>query len=276
MKFSVLIAVYKKENPSNFDVALDSLVNQTLMPNEIVLVKDGPLTVELEAVLNKYLSSFPDLFHIVPLPQNQGLGNALKIGLAQCQFDYVARMDSDDICIENRFKMQIDFLKQHPEIDVLGTGVEEFNHQPGDLKTFRILPSGGQALRRYAKFRSPVNHPSIIFKKSKVLESGGYTSDILLFEDFTLFVRMLKHGAIFYNMPEVLLHFRIGDGIETIKRRSGLHYAKKELQFLKFAKRIGHLNLPETLFYLFTKIPLRVLPPKLVLFIYNFFLRQKM
>jgi len=274
MKFSVLISVYFKENPVYFKESLLSLVNQSLMPNEIVLVKDGPLTEDLEKVINYFITKYPELFVVIPIEKNSGLGNALRVGTLNCRFDWIARMDTDDICTPDRFEKQIAFLKNNPHIDILGSALEEFNDKPGDLKSFRILPKEGKSLLRYSKLRSPVNHPTIIFKKETVLKSGGYRADFLLFEDYALFIKMLHDKAYFYNLPVVLLHFRIGDGLATIKRRSGWHYVKKELKFIQYGKDIGFFSRMEQLAIILIKIPLRLLPPKVILFIYSRIFRQ--
>lgn len=273
-KFSVLISVYYKENPLYFREALVSLMNQTVMPNEIVLIKDGPLTESLDTVLNEFVANYTGLFKIIALPINKGLGNALSIGLLACSNEFVARMDTDDICFFNRFEKQLNFLKNNPAIDLVGSNVEEFNNFPGDLKRFRKMPEKDKELLRYAKYRSPVNHPSIMFRKQKVLEAGNYNSDILMMEDFSLFIRMLNKGCVFYNIQEVLLNFRVGLGLEVIKRRSGLLYFNNEWKFAKLALKIGHLNFLEWLFYIVFKLPLRLMPPKIIEFVYNTFLRQ--
>ncbi len=268
------MSVYFKENPRYFRQSLDSIFKQTLLPNEIVLIKDGPLPIELEAVITEYINNYPEIFKIIPLIENKGLGNALAIGVVQCSYEIIARMDTDDICVSNRFEKQIKFLNSNPDIALVGSNVEEFNSIPGDLKRYRKMPEQGVALKKYSRFRNPVNHPSVMFRKNKVLEAGNYNGDILLFEDFSLFIRMLSKGGNFYNIQECLLYFRSGVGIEVIKRRSGLFYIKNEWKFSKLALKIGSLNIFEWFFYITTKLPLRLLPPKVILYIYNQFLRQ--
>lgn len=272
--FSVLISIYSKENPIFFKQSLDSLMGQTKIPNEIVLIKDGPLTKELDEVIIKFITNYPNLFKIITLPENKGLGNALSIGVLECSNELIARMDTDDICVLNRFEKQIEFFNTNPSIDLVGTNVEEFNKIPGDLNRFRKMPEKAEALRSYSRFRNPVNHPTVMFRKSKVLEAGNYNGEILLFEDFSLFIRMLQKGACFYNLQENLLHFRTGLGIDVIKRRSGLFYVENEWKFALLSLRIGNLNFFEWLFYICTKLPLRLLPPKVILFVYNQFLRH--
>ncbi|TRX13397.1 glycosyltransferase [Flavobacterium gawalongense] len=273
-KFSVLMSIYFRESPVNFRQSLESIVNQTLVPNEIVLIKDGLLTESLEEVLNEYILNFPNLFKIISLPVNKGLGNALSIGVKECSYELVARMDTDDICVLNRFEKQVEFFNNNPNIDLVGTNVEEFNVEPGDLKRFRKMPESGEPLLKYSKFRNPVNHPTVMFRIAKVLEAGNYNGEILLFEDFSLFIRMLQKGASFHNIQENLLHFRTGLGIDVIKRRSGLFYVKNEWKFALLSLKIGNLNFFEWLFYVSTKLPLRLLPSKVILFVYNQFLRH--
>lgn len=272
--FSVLISIYCKENPVYFEKSLASLVHQTLVPDEIVLIKDGPLTEDLEKVLKEYVLHYPNLFKIIALPVNKGLGNALSIGILECSSELIARMDTDDICVLNRFEKQINFIDNNPGIDLVGSNVEEFNNHPGDLQRFRKMPEQGNELLKYSKYRSPVNHPSIMFRRQKVIDAGNYTSDILMMEDFSLFVRMLNMGCVFYNIQEVLLNFRVGVDLEVIKRRSGLIYFKNEWKFAKLALKIGHLNFYEWLFYIIFKLPLRLMPPQVIQFVYNTFLRH--
>lgn len=274
MKFSVLMSVYSKESPNFFRQALESLVNQTKVPNEIVLVKDGLLTKDLDDLILEYVLNYPNLIKIVSLRENKGLGNALSVGLLECSNELVARMDTDDICVQNRFEKQIDFLSANLDVDVVGSNVEEFNEVPGDLRRYRKMPEKGEQLLKYSKFRNPLNHPTVVYRKAKVLEAGNYNGGILLFEDYSLFIRMIKNGSNFYNIQESLLNFRSGSGIEVIRRRSGFFYVKNEWKFSILALRIRHLNFVEWLFYVLTKLPLRLLPPRVILYVYNSFLRN--
>lgn len=275
MSFSVLISVYFKENATHFDMALNSLFIQTLLPNEIILIKDGPLNKELESVIKKYLGLYPTIMNVITLKENKGLGYALKIGVAQCKFEIIARMDTDDIARPQRFEKQIEFLQEHPEIDIVGSNLEEFNKVPGDLNRFKINIETHKELIARIKLRSPFNHPTVMMRKAALLKAGSYNDNLLLFEDYSLFLRMWLTGAKFYNIQEVLLDFRIGSGIGTIKRRSGIHYIEKEKQFLKYAEEIGAFNKMEILRYKLLKFPIRIMPPRVVLFIYNTFLRQQ-
>jgi glycosyltransferase involved in cell wall biosynthesis len=272
--FSVLISVYYKENPVFFREALDSVLNQSVIPNEIVLIKDGLLGESLENIIKEFDYKYPDLFNVISLPTNQGLGNALSIGVLNCNNDLIARMDTDDICVFNRFEKQIKFLNNNLEVDLVGSNIEEFNTTPGDLKRYRILPKNGKKLIRFSKFRNPINHPSIMFRKEKVIAAGNYQSNLLFFEDYSLFIRMIKNNFNLYNIQENLLYFRVGAGIDTIKRRSGLQYLIYEWKFSIFSLKIGHINYFEWVFYNITKLPFRLLPADIILFIYTKLLRK--
>lgn len=272
--FSVLMSIYFKEKPAYFRLSLDSIVNQTLFPSEIVLIKDGPLTDELDLIIKEFDKKYPSVFKIIDLPVNKGLGNALSIGVLKCSNELIARMDTDDISVLSRFKKQVDFLTENPHIDLVGSNVEEFNFVPHDLNRYRKMPKKNGNLLKYSKFRNPVNHPTVMFRKSKVIDAGNYKSDILFFEDFSLFIRMLANGSNIYNIQDSLLNFRTGIGIDVIKRRSGMIYLKNEWKFAKLSFKIGHINFLEWLFYVATKLPLRLFPPKIILFVYNKFLRN--
>ncbi len=266
MKFSVLISVYNKENPYYLKDSLNSIINQTLLPDEIVLVKDGPLTNELENTLQFFLDNYVDLFKIISLPENVGLGKALAIGLEFVSYDLVARMDSDDVCYPNRFLEQVKYMIENEEISVLGGTIQEFNNEPGDLKSFRTLPEQHNEIAKMIKYRNPLNHPTVFFRKNHIIDVGSY-KDMPLFEDYYLWVRMIQAGHKIHNLPQPLLHFRIGNNM--IGRRSGMHYVIKEIRFLKILKKLGVLSSTELVLSYLTKTPFRLLPKSLILFIYR-------
>jgi len=273
--FSVLISVYFSEKPKNLEDSLFSITKaQTLRPSEITLVIDGPIGLDLEQVIDKFIDQNIGLFKIIRFKENKGLGYALHEGLKACSHEIVARMDSDDISLPDRFDKQMNFLINHPEIDVVGSNLEEFNKHPGDLKRFKINPEKHEDLVAKIRLKSPFNHPTIMFRKNAFMEAGNYSKDLMLFEDYSLFLRLWKRGARFHNIQENLLYFRVGTGIETIKRRSGKHYLLKELKFLNYLRSKHIFSFTDKLLYMLIKFPIRLLPPKIVLFIYNSFLRK--
>ncbi|MFJ1364965.1 glycosyltransferase [Capnocytophaga canimorsus] len=273
MNFSVLISLYIKEKPEFLAECLESLKNQTLQANEVVIVFDGKITSELEDVVSQYSKELP--IKVIRLAENVGLGKALQKGVLACNHEIIARMDTDDIATPDRFEKQINFLRANPQVSVLGSNISEFNLQANDLKRKRVLPEKHSEIYEFAKFRCPINHPTVVFKKEDVLQVGNYSGELLLWEDYTLWVTMLSKGYIFHNLQENLLHFRVKDGRETIKRRSGLKYALNELKFAKYMRKIGFLSLPEYLKFITLRPLGRLLPTNILLYIYNKFYRKK-
>ncbi len=227
MKFSVLLSVYRKEQASYLRQSLDSIFSQTLLPDEVILVKDGPLTDELDWVVEEFVLEYPAL-KVVPLTENQGLGKALNEGLKHCSYELVARMDTDDVAKPARFEKQMAVFQIHQEFDVVGAWIDEFEGDVENVISIRKLPERHEKISSFAKKRCPVNHPVVMFKKSAVVAAGGY-QHFPLFEDYYLWVRMLMNGSVFYNIPESLLYFRFSP--DMFKRRGGWKYAKDEFRF---------------------------------------------
>lgn len=269
------MSVYHKESPDNIKLSLNSIIDQTVIPSEIVLVKDGPLTEELDSVIENFQIAYSSIFKIIELPKNIGLGAALKEGLSYCSCEYVARMDSDDISAPNRFEKQLLFLKENIDIDIVGTAMEEFNEAVGDLKRYKIGTQLHRDMVKNIKLRSPINHATIVFRKQRFVDGGGYMDGTLLFEDYAMFLRLWKFGLKFHNLQEILYYMRVGDGLEVIARRSGIWYLRKEILFLKYAREIGVFSLFDQLKYAVLKFPIRLLPKRIVLAIYNKFLRSQ-
>lgn len=270
MMFSVLLSVYWKEQPAYLQQSLDSIFTQTLLPDEVVLVKDGPLTDELDKVIEGYCQRYP-ILKVVPLAQNQGLGKALNEGLKHCSYDLVARMDTDDIAKPYRFEKQASVFESHPELDVVGAWIDEFEGDVGQVISVRKVPELDIDIRKYALRRSPTNHAVVMFRKSAVLSAGGY-QHFPLFEDYYLWVRMLLNGSRFYNIPESLLFVRTSP--DMFKRRGGWRYAKDEVRFqyrLLDLKFIGVIQFCENVCVRFT---VRILPNSFRSFFYKKILRK--
>ena len=271
-KFSVLISIYYKENPQFFITALDSVINQTLQPNEIVLVEDGQLTDELYKVIETYKNKYPQLFKIVQLKTNQGLGKALQIGVENCSCDLIARMDSDDIAIPERFEKQINFMREHPDIDVLGSSISEFDGKPENIISYRNLPTECNDIYKFGQFRSPVNHMTIMYKKKAVLEAGNYQT-FKNIEDYYLWGRMLKKGYKFANLSECLVNVRAGNAM--LKRRANLTYFfNSEFPLHTKLYQIGFISFGQYLRNISSKFLLRTVPFGMMSWIYKKFLRK--
>lgn len=269
MKFSVLLSVYNKECPDYLSRSFDSLFEQDVLPNEIVLVKDGPLTKELDDVIDTNFKKYP-ILKIITLQKNQGLGNALNEGLKHCTYDYVARMDTDDICKPNRFEKQLSVFKNNPDVDVVSSWIDEFEDNITNVLSTRKLPETHSEIYAYGKKRCPVNHPVVMFKKSAVLEAGGYMH-LPLFEDYYLWVRMLVNGAKFYNIQDSLLYFRTSPAM--FMRRGGLKYAMTEVSFLWKMHKIGYVNLIPTIKSIIIRFTVRIMPNSVRGYIYKKLLR---
>lgn len=264
MKFSVLLSVYEKEQVSFLRKSLNSVFNQTLLPDEVILVKDGPLTTELEHVIDDFARKYL-MLKVISLPINQGLGKALNEGLRHCSNDIVARMDTDDVAKPYRFEKQIRIFCEHPEIDVVSAWVDEFEGTIFNVLSIRKLPQFHEKIQEYARRRCPVNHPVVMFRKNTVINAGGY-QHFFLFEDYYLWVRMLLKGAKFYNIPESLLYFRMSK--DMIRRRGGWKYMKSEVKFQKELWELHFINCPEFLCNVLIRFIVRIIPNSLRAIIY--------
>ncbi len=244
-KFSVLLSVYFKEKPEYLESALESILDkQILKPNEVVLVKDGPLTQELDRVVEKYINKYSKLMKVVALDKNYGLGKALNIGLKNCKYELVARMDGDDIAKPERFLEQINIYKKYSDLDIVGSWVDEFVEKNGVkiCETIRKVPETSEEIYEKLKYICAFNHPTVMYKKTKIQVVGSYVQDFAL-EDYYLWIRLAMSGAKMYNVQKSLLYFRTTP--DTAKRRGGLRLLKSDMRFQKMLYRIGYLNFSE-------------------------------
>lgn len=271
--FSVLLSVYYKENPIYLEQAINSIYfSQTLKPNEIVLVEDGPLNKQLYDVIKKLKMKIgANIFKVVSLEKNMGLGNALQRGLLECKNEYIMRMDTDDIAYPERFEKQIQYIKENPDIDVLGTYMSEFSRNIDNIICLKTAAPNNIDMKKYIRFRDPVNHPSVLLKKNKVLECGNY-QEIFLNEDSYLWARMLAKGAKFANLAEPLVYFRVDDN--TYKRRGGLRYIKAEWCLQKKYKELGLISWIEFWENVILKTIVRIMPNFMRKLIYLKLLRR--
>ncbi|WP_251615589.1 glycosyltransferase [Pumilibacter muris] len=238
-KFSVLLSVYYKEVPEFFDTCLESVYNQTVKASEWVIVKDGPITEELESVIQKYKSYDGVCIKEVPLAENQGLGIALSHGVVACSNELIARMDTDDIAVPDRFELQLKEFELNPDLDLCGGHIIEFETDPNDPVAERKVPLTQEEITEYQKKRSAFNHMTVMFKKSKVLESGNYKHAPLM-EDDMLWVDMLMHGAKCKNIDSYLCIVRTNRNM--IARRGGLKYFKKYKNARKLIYKTGFIS----------------------------------
>ena len=267
--FSVLISVYAKEKPLFLKESLQSVFKQSLMPFEVVLVKDGPLTSELNTVVDYFKNKYPVALKIVSLKENVGLGKALSLGVLKCTTDLIARMDSDDICDEKRFELQYNFMLSHPEIDIVGSNVSEFINSFNSEVSERIVYENHEDIIKMMKYRSAMNHVTVMFKKDAVISSGNYKN--FKIEDYQLWVNMIINGCKFHNLKEKLVYVRIGN--DMIGRRVGLKYFKLELYLMKQFYELNFINSLEFIVFSLSKLIIRSLPKKILAKFYLYFMR---
>ncbi|MCB2301673.1 glycosyltransferase, partial [Acinetobacter baumannii] len=228
--FSVLSSIYHKEHPEHFNTCMESIWDkQTLKPTEIVLIEDGPLTPELDQIIAKWQEKLGKVLRVKKLEKNVGTGKAKNIGLQECIYDIVCIVDTDDIYVPERFEKQIKFLQQNPEISIVGGQIFEFIEDIGNPVGMRKVPLSNEELRNYAKKQSPFNNMTITYRKSHILEVGGYQHHLWM-EDYNLFLRVIAKGYKIENLPDVLVYARIDNGMHG--RRKGLQYIKSEKQLL--------------------------------------------
>lgn len=229
--FSAIISVYKNDNPIFFENALSSITEyQTIMPNQIVLVVDGPVPQEIENVIENFQNKY-SIFDVIRLPKNKGLGNALKIAVENSKYDLIARMDSDDVSVPNRFEEQLKIMMAYPEIDVIGGDITEFIGDENNIIGKRIVPVLNSEIRKYMKIRCAMNHVTVMYKKSAVQDAGGYL-DWFWNEDYYLWIRMWLNNARFANTGSVLVNVRVGK--EMYQRRGGKKYFESEKSLQKY------------------------------------------
>lgn len=234
--FSVLMSVYIKEDPDFLDESLSSIYSSTLVPAEVILVEDGPLTERLEKIIDYY--SVNHGLISVKLEKNSGLGIALNAGIAACNYEIIARMDTDDICSKNRFEKQISYMQCHTEVALLGGAIAEYNADFSKKTGVRVVPALEDEILKLAVSRNPFNHMTVMFRKNAIIKCGGYQHHLYM-EDYNLWLRLIALGYKVANLPDILVKVRAGS--EMISRRRGWNYIKSEFKLmkLKIDLRIG-------------------------------------
>jgi len=263
-KFSVLMSVYKSEKPSYLDVALESVCeNQSVLPTEVVLVKDGPLSNKLDQIIDKWGNRFPRLV-LLEKEVNEGLASALNDGINLCSFELVFRMDTDDISMPNRFEKQLEFMRSNPGVDVCGSYIQEFEESPEDIVSERTVPQSHDEIIKFSRSRNPLSHPSVCFRKEAVLLAGSYP--IVYPEDYLLWIKMIQNGSEMANIRESLVKMRVGS--DFIKRR-GWTFLKGELEIYLYMYRTSYISLFELIFNVVGRSVVRLAPEFVKLWLYK-------
>lgn len=275
MTVSVLLSVYKKEKPEYLKQALDSVwASQTLKPNQIVLVEDGPLPKELEEEIDnsklRIENSFSTVMTVVKLPVNGGLTKALNEGLKYVTGDLIARMDSDDISEPHRFERQVAYLESHPDVDIISGALQEFDSE-NECLNVRHYPQTHEECVKFIVKACPLAHPSVMMRRRIFDEGLKYDERYRMSQDIKLWYDAVLAGYRLGNIPEVTLFFR-REG-DVFRRRSR---AKAWNEFKIYMNGIYRLKGLFTLSYRYpiARYIFRNLPPSMVKSIYGSSLRN--
>lgn len=259
MKFSVSMCVYKNDNPGHFHQAIESIINQTIIPNEIVLVVDGPIPPSIDRIIKLYEKE--DFFNVIRLPENVGHGNARRTGLENCTYELVALMDADDISLPDRFEKQIKCFKEDNSLSIVGGNIEEFIGTPDNIIGIRAVPEKDKEIKEYLKKRCPLNQVTVMFKASEVEAAGGYI-DWFNEEDYYLWIRMFQNNAVFKNLNDTLVYVRVGN--EMYSRRGGWKYFSSEAKLQKYMLNNKIINVIDFAINVSLRFVVQVLMPNKV------------
>lgn len=269
-KYSVLMSVYAKEKPEFLRKSMMSMYNQTVPTDDFVLVCDGPLNKKLDKVIGDMQKKFGERLRVFRLEENQGLGLALKFGVKKCKNELVARMDSDDVSNKNRIKKELKVFDKM-DVDVVGSNIVEYDEKMKTKLGKRIVPEQHDDIVRMLKKRNPMNHMTVIFKKSKVVAAGGY-KEMMFFEDYYLWARMINRGCVFYNLQDSLVSVRGDDRMHA--RRGSLRYVACIKSFEYELKAMNMINTVQYGFNLVGRSAVALMPNKMRDVVYSKVLRR--
>ena len=272
MKYSVLMSVYINDKEEYLKSCIESMLNQTIKPDQVVIVEDGEIDDACEKLISNFKSSEPDLFDIIKLEKNEGLANALNIGMKYCRNDLIARMDADDFSLPTRCEEEIKMFEKYPELVVCGSNIDEFSGNFRKTNLSRIVPSEYDDIVKFFKKRQPFNHPTVMMKKSVVERCGAYIG-LRRKEDFDLFSRIVTAGYYVRNINKSLYLYRADEN--NYKRRKSKenmmaaifvywrHWKRKGCNFFDFLT----ISLAEVFFW--------IAPDCMMKFMSNKILREK-
>ena len=270
IQYSVLMTVYKGDNPIFVETSIKSILDQTHPSNDIVIVEDGPLPDALEQIICSYAASNPAI-HVLRLPKNVGLGKALNEGLPLCKNELIARMDSDDISMLDRCEKQVKAFMDDPELDIVGCPVKEFVGTPDNIVGQRLVPIDNKSIHKYVRRRDPFNHPTVMYRKSKVMKYGPY-GDYRKNQDTDLWIKLLcKGGCKAINIDEFLLMFRFDEG--TFRKRKSWTNTRTLINIRWKAFKDKHCSFFDFLVVSGAQLAIYIMPSGLQRFIYQHILR---
>lgn len=270
MKFSVLIPICNKEKAEYLKEAIESIIHQTVKPNQIVVVKDGKLSSKLNEIVEIYQKQYPELIDVLELKKQSSLGLVLNEGIKVCKNSYVARMDSDDVARKDRFEKQLKYLQEHSDIDLLGGYIEEYDEKMKKATSLRKVPLTQKEIYKRIIEQSPFNHSTVILKKESVLKIGGYRNSLL--EDYDLWIRMRLQNMKMANLPDVLVDYRTS--FDMYKRRTGLKYLKGIIEIEKLLLKSKIINKYQYLKNVLTRTMLAFVPVRIKMYLYPKVIRK--
>lgn len=273
LPFSVVISVYENDSYEFFEQAMMSVMNQTVIPDEILLIVDGPVPSDLEQSIERMIDRFA-IIKTIFLKKNSGLGYAMNIAVKESKNELVARMDSDDLAVPDRFEQQLRYFSDYPDLGIIGGDITEFIGSPENVICSRILPTTNEEIKKYLKKRCPFNHMTVMFRKSEVIKAGNYLSWYFN-EDYYLWIRMMENGCQFGNTGTVLVNVRVGKKMYC--RRGGIKYYMSEKAIQNYLLKKKMINLPIYFENIIKRLLIQViLPNKLRKYIYLNFARKSL
>ena len=270
MKLSVLIPVCNKEKPEHFKDAIESIVCQTEKADQIVIVKDGQLSKELNEVIEIYKKKYPNEVDVVQINKQNSLGLVLNEGIKFCKNPYIARMDSDDISRCDRFEKQKKYLKIHQDIDILGGYMQEYDENMEKALSKKAVPLTQDEIYNKLTKLNPFNHSTVIVKKEAVIAIGGYKDCAL--EDYDLWIRMRLQNMKMVNLPDILVNYRTS--FKMYKRRTGIKYLKAIINIQKLLLENKLINKTQYIINVLQRIVLSLIPAKMKMFLYPKIIRK--
>ncbi len=265
------MALYAKEKPEYLKLAIQSIIEQTAKPDEIIIVIDGQINKKLQQVVDEFVDGYPKLFHVVGYKKNRGLGFALNYGIAYCRNELVARMDTDDISKPTRCEKQLKMFAYNNELVIVGTCIDEFKDDVNNIIASRVVPAGSREIYEFAKRRSAFNHPTVMYKKSVIEKFGGY-ANLRRNQDVELFGRMIYGGCQTANLQEKLLLFRNDDNLS--KRRKSWENTWSYIATINNFRKMGYSSIGDLAIVFVAQMGMFFCPISLQGIIYKKFLRK--
>ncbi|MCD8095489.1 MAG: glycosyltransferase [Ruminococcus sp.] len=270
-KYTVCMSVYSGENPHFLQESLDSMFRQTHPCSELILVCDGQLGDELNSVVDEFKRLYPDTFTVLQMKSGSGVGGCANAAIKRAKTEYIVKMDSDDIALENRCQRQLELMVKKPQLDMCGAFIEEFDSDSSQAIAIKRTPLTHREILEYSKRRNPFNNQTLVYKKSAAIKAGGY-SKFRRCEDYDFVVRMLSSGAVGENIPEVLVRYRVTQS--NLERRKNFNNTRSFISVRWRIFRSGYSSFVDFLIPTVAQLALFVLPKSLTGKLYNKFLRK--